>query len=143
MGDKELGYLAGIIDGCGYIHIRKYTPKAGKPRAGIPVYTLALVISNKDIRLMEWLVTTLGYGYIRKEEKLYRWIITGRRVGDLMEQVLPFLVIKPEQADIARFYVADMELLPGRKHLSEVQMARREAWHRALIVLHQYLTGSS
>ena len=141
MGDKELGYLAGIIDSCGYIHIRKYTPKAGKPRAGIPVYTLALVISNKDIRLMEWLTETLGYGYIRKEENLYRWIITGKRVGDLMEEVLPFLAIKMEQAHIATYYVEDMELQPGRKHLSPVQMARRDAWHRDLMVLHQGLTG--
>ena len=136
MTEEDKSYLAGIVDGCGYVHIRKYTPKGDKPRAGIPTYALALVISNKDLKLIEWLVKTLGYGYVRKEEKFYRWISTGKRVGYLLQDIRAYLVIKKDQADIAIDYVADMTLLKGRTDLSEAQMLKRKRWHRDLIALH-------
>jgi len=131
-----LAYLAGIVDGCGYIHIRKYITKAGKPRAGIPVYTLALSISHKDPRLIDWLVEVLGYGYVRKEEGTYRWILTGRKVGKLLERVRPFMVIKQEQADIAIAYTATIHTEPGVRPLDKPIRALRSQWHQDLIALH-------
>jgi len=136
MNEQDKAYLAAIIDGCGYIHIRKYVTKAGKPRSGIAIYTLALSISHKDSRLVYWLVEAVGGGYVRKEEGTHRWILTGRKVGELLEKVRPFMVIKQEQADIAIAYTATIHTEPVVRPLDGPIRAQRSQWHQDLIALH-------
>jgi len=136
-------YLAAIIDGCGYIHIRKYKTKVGSPR---DVYTLALSISHKDGRLMDWLVKVLGCGWSCEGDNTHRWVLTGRKVGDLLEKVRPFMVIKQEQADIAIDYAETIHTEPGVKPLDKPVREQRDRWHKDLIELHgkdSHLTGKT
>jgi len=102
-----LAYLAGIIDGEGCFHICILS-KNGKDGYVNDHYRGCLKVSNTDKALIEWLLTnfegtnsaTTRYTSSRKfEREIYDWIVTGFRLLDLCEQVLPYLVIKKKHCE--------------------------------------------
>ena len=94
-------YLAGIIDGEGYITIKTRSPKQ-KYRE------LVIGVSNTYLPLLEQLKEQFG-GYISKSKMYktnkkqgYHWIIKSvDRADMILRRVRPFLIIKAERADLA------------------------------------------
>jgi hypothetical protein len=93
--DTELAYLAGIIDGEGCLSM-------GNVHTG--VYTTQIYIGNTDARVIEWLYRTFG-GSIAlrpspnpKHKPLWRWLASGKNLNVLLQAVLPYLIVKKEQA---------------------------------------------
>jgi hypothetical protein len=87
----DLAYLAGIIDGEGYIGI------GNAPR---------LRVANTNPRLMEWLRCRFG-GSIWTSRKrdgrskaLFTWELSARKAERVLREVAPFLILKREQAAI-------------------------------------------
>jgi hypothetical protein len=104
----ELAYMAGIIDGEGCFYIGNI-PKKSYDGYVTKHYRGLLKIDNTDKKLIEWLNTvfsgtnsaatrwTSSKKYTRT---IYSWIVTGDRLLDLCEQVLPYLVIKKRHCEV-------------------------------------------
>jgi len=99
-------YLAGIVDGEGSIYI-------GRPRKNVKTgayyYMTVLSVNSTDAILIDWLFSKFGGHkgtYTRKQlahnsrKQVYYWHATGERLLHLCQVILPFLVIKPRQAEI-------------------------------------------
>lgn len=102
MKERHWSYLAGLIDGEGTIQINK-TKKS---------FSIRVKIGNTDVRIMHWLIEHFGgvyYTETRSSEKhrvLYQWRIKGsKNTENLLLGLLPYLVIKGEQAKIALRYL--------------------------------------
>jgi hypothetical protein len=97
----DLAYLAGLLDGEGTLGVY------GRTEKGRREYVVACVVANTSTTLMEWLVTKFGGSYKARKQTnkgwkvCYGWSIHDRRkIADLLPHVLPYLVIKKEQAEL-------------------------------------------
>jgi hypothetical protein len=96
----DLAYLAGLIDGEGTISCSVH-----KNKKGFLALHKQLSIFNTNIVLMSWITSRFSgtvHSRIRsekwKEEHQVKWSATEASV--ILELVLPYLVIKREQAEI-------------------------------------------
>lgn len=118
MSDKaNWGYLAGLIDGEGHISITRSDKPITRTQRGktkiyaAPVrYGIVVGVSNTDIRLMKKLKELFGSSYSGGKpfknhpnwKPKYQWIVAGNKNKELLLlAVLPYLVLKREQAIIA------------------------------------------
>jgi intein-encoded DNA endonuclease-like protein len=106
--EVDLAYLAGLIDGEGSIYagLGKH-----KHASGYKYYfDTHVAISNNSLNLMRWLTEKVGGNFslvhkigegevvVRKHEG-YRWYVSKiMDVKEILEQLLPYLVIKQEEA---------------------------------------------
>src|SRR3990167_7890464 len=105
----EFAYLAGIIDGEGTIGIYLSTTKSGtgRTRSFFPT----TIIVQRDPLLPKWIHANFGgsishrvyriRGFKRDKYTYWRWYITGKKTGDFLRTVRPYLRLKGEQADCA------------------------------------------
>lgn len=114
-------YLAGLIDGEGCISIahrikegQKLT-KIHKTRANTHPYrmfSLRISITNTYLPLMKWLIANFGGVYYQKRQPSekhkasFEWRPKGRaNMEKMLLGILPYMVIKTEQAKVALEYV--------------------------------------
>lgn len=104
MNEATMGYTAGIIDGEGCINIyyQSYAPDRGYKR-----HRLQLIVANTNYHLMAWFRDHWG-GKVYKCKRCkphhatpYQWRLWGKAAGKFLEQLLPYLVLKGRQAEIA------------------------------------------
>lgn len=121
MSDKaKFGYLAGIIDGEGCIAIG-----AGKRETCINYNALVLVQNTSKV-LIDWLQDNFGgQVYLSKKETertkaAWMWRITRKRdIEILLLAVLPYLIVKREQAKILLNFVRlDPTMAPEVRRLA-------------------------
>ena len=100
-------YLAGILDGEGTICLHEIKNKHNHQHFG-----LQIIIYGTSLRLMKWLVSNFGgVYYVRSATKLsvkiqYAWHPSGKANREkLLLGVLPYLVIKKEQAKLALEFI--------------------------------------
>jgi hypothetical protein len=97
----HLAYAAGLIDGEGCIRIQKQSNK----QIYIVVVQLAMTVKADPIR--QALIATFGGNSYamefknKKWAKQWQWRISGEKACDLLSQILPFLVLKKKQAQLA------------------------------------------
>jgi len=99
-----LAYLAGIIDGEGSINIT--STKA--PNSRNVSHALRMSVTNTSEALMVWLIDTFGSGRQMsrntnpgKWATRYDWVVYGHQAEVVLRAVLPYLVIKRDQARLA------------------------------------------
>lgn len=105
MLETEKAYIAGFLDGEGYIGISVHRRKDWKR----PYYTTQINIYNTDIFVLQSMVENAGVGTIylghRKERPhhkvIYVWRTTGIKAIELLKELLPYLRVKKEQAELA------------------------------------------
>lgn len=110
--DVEWAYIAGIIDGEGYLRIEKRIARDKRGSSGYTrVYLLPYIgVSNTDEELMKWLHKRLGGSYIRngmttRQRPMYNLIInTVGRVYPVLQQVMPYLIIKRRHAEVLQAF---------------------------------------
>ena len=105
---EKIIYLAGIIDGEGWIGFNKSLRKGQKESKLRYFVVLVVVNTNKD--LMAWLQSNFG-GSVHKRkmhsekwEQSYDWRICCTQAINLIELVKPYLIIKRSHAEIAVSY---------------------------------------
>lgn len=108
-------YLAGLVDGEGNISIWRVQARAHDFEVSNKTYgsfNMRLHISNTSIILMKWLISNFGGVYHLKREATdkhkaaYEWRPKGENnTKKLLLGILPYLVIKKEQAAIALKYI--------------------------------------
>lgn len=103
----QIAYLAGIIDGEGTLFIGNYGNK-DKIR-GTGFFQTIIAVTTTDKCLTDWLFDNFGgwkseYTPKQRAENckgpVYSWKCTGDRLTHLSELMIPYLVIKKEQAII-------------------------------------------
>ena len=97
-----LAYAAGILDGEGSISIVHSSPTS---------YSLNVTVANTYRPLIEWLVHHFGGTFTRypatdKWRERFYWRLHGPNAATLLEAILPFMVIKRQQATLAVELVA-------------------------------------
>lgn len=107
MSKLTAAYIAGIIDGEGYLGIQKQTGK--KYSDGIK-YEACIKVGMTDQKLITWLQISFG-GNIHhrigtgKNKDSFTWTLRGnRKIKPFLDKVYPYLRIKREQADVIRRY---------------------------------------
>jgi len=126
--EKQLSYLAGILDGEGSIGIEHLSPYKSRKK---DYYVCRLTVVNTSLKLMNWLKDTFGGQFdMRKlvtgRKPCYRWHIFGDSLENIIIAVEPYLMLKRQQAQIILQYrqtinhsnrlISD-EILAARKHL--------------------------
>ena len=101
MKKTELAYLAGIIDGDGFISIR--------PVNNTRKIAIHIGVVSTDLPLLEWIVERFGgYVYHRPAPKKkphwktkYEWRLQHQHIVPVLKSIMPYLIIKKEHARLA------------------------------------------
>ena len=139
MNETERAYCAGIVDGEGCISLTMHQQptKAGwKDQVCHKVY-----VSNTDKRLLEWFVGVTGLGAVKsyspgrstrlerfdpaRVKPLYVWAIWGSGIRQFLPQILPYLILKREHAELILESLAITRGQGYGSHLMEEQKERR------------------
>lgn len=101
MTPVEQSWLAGVIDGEGWIGIRKRNEIKG-------YYSSNIGVTNCNIPFLLNIVKITGVNRVYSKKRsnpkwrdVYRWHLDGDRVIDVLKQILPYLIIKKNQASLA------------------------------------------
>lgn len=109
----QLAYLAGIIDGEGTISIcdkRVMKRKSQGIRKTNKVYrarinfSTSVSVANTDPRIIDWLIQNFGgsMSHSKRQEENWRpkitWIMKTTEMVNILTQIVPYLVLKKEQA---------------------------------------------
>lgn len=116
MDKTKWSYLAGLFDGEGCISIASRPHATVDKRNGKDVVwkrtSLQISIANTNLALMRWLISNFGgvfYTYEFDNQKWktrYSWQPKGRRNREeMLLGILPYLVLKAEQANLALQYI--------------------------------------
>jgi hypothetical protein len=110
---SKLSYLAGLLDGEGYFCISRTNAHALNGRL-YNAFDLQIGVANTSEKLMKWLVSNFGQSYRPLSQRTntfakktcYQWKIERRENQELfLLAILPYLVIKKEQAKTALLYI--------------------------------------
>lgn len=102
--ETEKAYIAGIVDGEGYIGMIK-----GWRNTGRQYFTPVIKISNTDIRIIDWLKDKLEglnlFNDVKPETETQKKVnnlqISGPpSVQALLEQIYPYMIIKKDKAEV-------------------------------------------
>lgn len=102
MTETDLAYIAGLFDGEGCVLVAKAARTNGKQ-----YYTLLTNISNKDLRCLRFSQERFGGRInVQRSSQVGRWALTSNRAARFLKAILPYLVIKKDQAEKAIEYQA-------------------------------------
>lgn len=114
LSEADRAYIAGVIDGEGYVAIHGIDDSA----------SVWIFVGNTNFDLLDWLKAKLG-GYLalaraatERHKECRRWHASALRARAILEAVAPFLIVKRRHAELIRaFYEAVpayKEAHPGR-----------------------------
>ena len=95
-------YAAGMVDGEGCIRLCKGWSKRDQKYR----YVIRITVTQKDYRIPLWLIKNYGgnfYKHMMKPAmlKVYRWTLSGQTAKPFIERILPYLILKKDQAELA------------------------------------------
>ena len=140
VSDNELAYTAGIVDGEGCIGIYE-TKRSGRVAGLYSVVT----VTNTNLILLDWLVSRFGGTYnihnrVEGQKTSFVWRLYSRQAANFIEQILPHLRLKWEQAEIV-LKLESMKYSRNDKHgfrdLSSCEWTARYALKDAMNVLNK------
>jgi hypothetical protein len=137
---EKLAYIAGIVDGEGSIMIMRCASKAfmaqrAKRGSAQPHYHPSVRIGMQNRSALDLIVETFGFGKVYQEKAkpgrkpMFRFQIRSRDdVRNFLTPIMPYLLVKKEQAKLAIQFMNDW-VSYGGIHLSpEVVQKRESAW---------------
>lgn len=110
MGDRELlyAYFAGAIDADGFISVQRSSRKVGKKYIHQPTYYLAKVgFTGTNPLVQNLLRENFGGSFYTHQPKnpehkmWYVWQAEGKQAKEVLRKIIPYLVIKKQQGEIA------------------------------------------
>ena len=109
---SERAYLAGIVDGEGCILIDRNEDK----RSGRVYHRLRVTINNTFVPLMEWIETQWPAGSVAWSNPYQKnggmpvltYTITGRKAAAMLDELLPWLLVKRRQAELGVQFAATL-----------------------------------
>lgn len=138
VSDIDWARLAAYVDGEGTIMIAKTEIKTGRKK---PQYILTLIVANTDPRLIAWLQGIFG-GYnayshssssrfstehgVIKRKICFSWRQHEERAAEIIRHIVPYLIMKREQADVALAYREIRKAGSKGRKLTDVDIEMRE-----------------
>ena len=106
---EELAYIAGLLDADGCFYANSYLRK-GRNCTSL---TVRIQVTNTYLPVLEWVREIVGAGHISSyndnnssHKVVYAWILNGHSpIEQFLQGVLPYLIIKKEQAELMLAYV--------------------------------------
>jgi len=109
LNETEKAYIAGFIDGEGYISIQRTVRRRKDFQLSI-YYQLTLKIGNTDLEVLKYINDVTGVGEIHlydyeyadniRRKPVYDLQICGKKAQNLLNEILPYLHTKKESAKI-------------------------------------------
>ena len=132
----SLEYIAGFVDGEGTITIRKY-----RTRNSIRGYSynLYFAVSNTNPEVLKAMRDVVGAGCVTRSNKFknkphwkecFHWKAHSRKAAIIIEKLLPYLIIKKPQAQLALKF--QQKMIQGHHHLTEEEWAFRDKCYREM-----------
>lgn len=118
-----LAYVAGLIDGEGCIGVRRRRATIAN-RSKTPTYTLNVSIEMTDEAPVRAAASCFGLDHLVRVRRralvkpIFVLTIAGQRAADLLQEIEPFLIGKPEQARVALEFWAHRQT--SRSHRTKV-----------------------
>lgn len=117
MSPTECAYLAAFIDGEGTVsQLRPRKLSADPLFPGRSVWRVT--IANTHLGSLEWCIATTGVGTITKKQMIhshykqgYVWACHASKARLILEQILPYMIIKRDKAIVA---IEDLKCLESR-----------------------------
>jgi hypothetical protein len=123
----EVAYTAGFFDGEGCVSIARYLKR------GRPYHCLAIIFTNTDFQVLEWLHRRWG-GYLSKPTHLDpRWRpcrnlrLSAGPALPLLRAMLPYLIVKKSQVEIALEFIDAKSANRGGRQGDPAAIAKRAA----------------
>ena len=123
----EVAYTAGFFDGEGCVNIARYLKR------GRPYHCLAIIFTNTDFQVLDWLHQRWG-GYLTKptqDSPRHRPVRNLRFSAGpalpLLRAMLPYLIIKKSQVEIALEFIDSRSANLGGRQGDPVATAKRAA----------------
>lgn len=142
----EVSYMAGVVDSDGCISIGKMKGRYNKVQRNVnPRYVLALIVTNTDENLMNWLVKKFE-GRMKSRKKVksnhkttWNWTLDHGKALHVLRLIKPYLIVKKEQAktgiELIEKWVSPKGGLGSMTPPEEV--SRRESLYQTMKVLNQ------
>lgn len=130
LDETERAYAAGIIDGEGSIMLIHQPPRGGVHKW--EYWVLRISVANTDKKLIDWLVDKFGGGFTHsrslnpRHRDVFQWRVDAGKARPVLFAVLPYLLLKREQADIAIQYLNTHRMVGCRGHSKEMIEQRRK-----------------
>lgn len=134
--DTEIAWCAGFIDGEGCIYIQPCTPHG---RSKETTYILSLNITNVDYDTINRIKSMWGIGRIGKKVRYsenhsstFYFIASANQALYILKSVLPYLVTKRKEAEIAIKFQEENQLrtgqnpIKGKQAMEELQAIRHK-----------------
>lgn len=144
-------YIAGIIDGEGWIGITKSTKIDCVNPTYVPKIQVGMVDLNVPFLLKRIFGGSVHSERVQNRQVIYRWHLTV--VNELMSclsQVLPFLIVKREAAEVLSEFIAgrtDLHAFPhNMKNSTELKLSeiqRRETFYLRMKSLNAVGAGAT
>lgn len=117
LSNEELAYIAGIIDGEGYIGLAKQ--KYTEPTHGDGFcYVLNVGVGMTEGVISDWLYTEFGGVLSYRNHKgncrsSWDWRVKGSVAAEFLEKILPYLIVKKEKAELGLHFQS--RRIPGKR----------------------------
>jgi hypothetical protein len=135
---QALAYFAGVVDGEGCISIHR---TKARPIVGLSTrYSVSVTVGNTSRELIARLVTAFDAGSViyryasRRKRACYLWSLSSGPARIVLEALMPYLIVKREQAVTVLEFIDGFESHKGARRgsfggtrVSEVELARRAA----------------
>lgn len=127
----ELAYLAGVLDADGHISLRK-----SSRRSDTLFYSPTIGITNQSAKLMDWMdarirwtTTSHEKGSGWSDKPIFRREARGHALLELLQQLLPYLQVKKERAQLViQFCQLRAEQVGFGPYGEEEHELYREVW---------------
>ena len=132
--ETDLAWAAGFFDGDGSVYIAS---KAISPR-GVRYFGLELSISQVDPRPLHKYREMFGGAISMNPRPIHRdwgkWKAGGKNAAIVLRQLLPYLLSKRGEAELALWFAANKS---NHKYMSSLHRAEQEAFRDALMEWHR------
>jgi len=137
---EKLAYIAGIVDGEGSIMIMRQASKSfmeqrAKRGCFHPHYHPCIRVGMQRREPLDLIVKTTGIGEVweekpyLKQRPMFRWMTRSKSdITSFLKLILPYLLVKNEQAELALKFVEEWVSFNGAKITPEIQSERERAW---------------
>ena len=127
--EVEKAYAAGFFDGEGHICISYTSGNPKSLKSKYPRYSMKVQVGQASRGPVEWLQRIFGGTAVKK--KMYKssyndryiyprwdWTLSTNQAADFLRQIIPYLTLKKEEAEIALSFQNSM-MITGRAKLPQ------------------------
>ena len=118
--DTDLAWAAGVFDGEGCVLLAKHTTGNRKTES----WLLRADVANTDPKMLVKLRAIFGGTIVKKKLRdrympQWRWIVYGPNAASVLTAMLPYLITKKEQAEVA---LLSRKFLRGKHEVNQEKL---------------------